>query len=95
MVKPLIINTFSTTESAFMAEAQSLWNGPASRIAGRTADVDLLQRIIAPPDLNQFTDNSGHDPPACEILTEPVADVSNPIDPVQEVESSHSGYRII
>lgn len=83
MVEPLVINAFRTGESAFMAESEPLWNRPASQIAGCATDIDLLQRIIPSTNLDQITNNSGHDPLAGEILAEPVANVSDPVDPIQ------------
>ncbi len=66
-----------------MAESKSLWNGSASRVAGSASDVDLLKGIVACANLDKITNHTSHDTLACELLSKPVTNVTNPIRSIQ------------
>ena len=82
VIEPLVVKAFRTAESAFVGESESFRNGPASRVAGGTPNLNLLQGMIAPPNFNKIADNGGHDSLAGESLSKPVAYGPNPIGPV-------------
>lgn len=82
MIEPLVVKAFRTAEGAFVGEPESFWNGPASRVAGGTSDLYLLQGMIAPANFNKIADNSAHDSLAREFLSKPITYGPNPIGPV-------------